>query len=81
MHRDRALEFFPVEETIRQLVNVAVENNPDELTLAVEYRAPGVAPDNYRVAEFVQATVGYDGRSEGGRRAVHLARAEVRAFF
>ncbi|MEK6571686.1 MAG: hypothetical protein AABZ61_09965, partial [Bacteroidota bacterium] len=36
---------------------------------------------DYRVAEFVQATVGYDGRSEGGRRAVHLARADVRAFF
>lgn len=36
---------------------------------------------DYRVAEFVQATVGYDGRSEGGRRTVHFARAEVRAFF
>ena len=36
---------------------------------------------DYRVADFVQATVGYDGRSEGGRPAVHLARAEVRAFF
>jgi len=36
---------------------------------------------DYRVTDFVQATVGYDGRSEGGRPAVHLARAEVRAFF
>jgi hypothetical protein len=36
---------------------------------------------DYRVADFVQATVGYDGRSEGGRPALHLARAEVRAFF
>jgi hypothetical protein len=36
---------------------------------------------DYRVADFVQATVGYDGRSEGGRPAIHTARAEVRAFF
>jgi hypothetical protein len=36
---------------------------------------------DYRVADFVQATIGYDGRSEGGEPAVHQARAEVRAFF
>lgn len=36
---------------------------------------------DYRVTEFVQATVNYDGRSEGGRSPVHTARAEVRAFF
>jgi hypothetical protein len=36
---------------------------------------------DYRVAEFIQATVGYDGRSEGARGVVHFARAEVRAFF
>jgi hypothetical protein len=36
---------------------------------------------DYRVAQFIQATVGYDGRSEGGSRTVHTARAEVQAFF
>jgi hypothetical protein len=36
---------------------------------------------DYRVTEFVQATMNYDGRSEGGRAPVHTARAEVRAFF
>jgi hypothetical protein len=36
---------------------------------------------DYRVTQFIQATVNYDGRSEGGRSAVHTARAEVRAFF
>ena len=36
---------------------------------------------DYRVAQFVQATLNYDGRAEGGRPAVHTARAEVRAFF
>lgn len=36
---------------------------------------------DYRVTQFVQATVSYDGRSEGGAPPVHTARAEVRAFF
>ena len=36
---------------------------------------------DYRVTQFIQATVNYDGRSEGGRTPVHTARAEVRAFF
>ena len=36
---------------------------------------------DYRVTEFIQATLNYDGRSEGGRSPVHTARAEVRAFF
>jgi hypothetical protein len=36
---------------------------------------------DYRVTQFVQATVNYDGRSEGGHPPVHTARAEVRAFF
>jgi len=36
---------------------------------------------DYRITNFFQATVGYDGRSEGSRRAIHLARAEARAFF
>lgn len=36
---------------------------------------------DYRVTEFIQATMNYDGRSEGGRAPVHTARAEVRAFF
>ncbi|MFN0158315.1 MAG: hypothetical protein ACKVRP_09630 [Bacteroidota bacterium] len=36
---------------------------------------------DYRVTQFIQATVNYDGRSEGARSPVHTARAEVRAFF
>jgi len=36
---------------------------------------------DYRVAQFIQANLSYDGRSEGGRAPVHTARAEVRAFF
>jgi hypothetical protein len=36
---------------------------------------------DYRVTNFIQATLTYDGRSEGGRLPVHTARAEVRAFF
>jgi len=36
---------------------------------------------DYRFGSFVQATLIYDGRSEGGRSPVHTARAEVRAFF
>jgi hypothetical protein len=36
---------------------------------------------DYRVAQFIQATVSYDGRSEGGSRTVHTARGEVQAFF
>ena len=36
---------------------------------------------DYRVTEFIQASMNYDGRSEGGRSPVHTARAEVRAFF
>lgn len=36
---------------------------------------------DYRLTEFIQATLNYDGRSEGGRSPVHTARAEVRAFF
>ncbi len=36
---------------------------------------------DYRITDFVQATMNYDGRSEGGAPPVHTARAEVRAFF
>ncbi|HEX9005690.1 MAG TPA: hypothetical protein VF889_00250, partial [Bacteroidota bacterium] len=36
---------------------------------------------DYRVTQFLQATVNYDGRTEGGAAPVHTARAEVRAFF
>lgn len=36
---------------------------------------------DYRLTEFIQSTMNYDGRSEGGRPPVHTARAEVRAFF
>jgi hypothetical protein len=36
---------------------------------------------DYRVTQFVQATVNYDGRSEGGSIPVHTASAEARVFF
>jgi hypothetical protein len=36
---------------------------------------------DYRVTDFIQSTVSYDGRTEGGRAPVHTGRAEVRAFF
>ncbi|MBM4160027.1 MAG: hypothetical protein FJ217_02905 [Ignavibacteria bacterium] len=36
---------------------------------------------DYRFNQYVQVTVGYNGRTEGGRRPVHTARAEARAFF
>jgi len=36
---------------------------------------------DYRVTQFIQSSVNYDGRSEGGGSPIHTARAEVRAFF
>ena len=36
---------------------------------------------DYRITQFLQATLNYDGRVEGGSSPVHTARAEVRAFF
>ncbi|MCX6135213.1 MAG: hypothetical protein NTU47_15495 [Ignavibacteriales bacterium] len=36
---------------------------------------------DYRISQYIQMTVNYDGRSEGGRGSVHNARAGVRAFF
>jgi hypothetical protein len=36
---------------------------------------------DYRVTQFLQATVNYDGRAEGGSLPVHTARAEIGAFF
>ncbi len=36
---------------------------------------------DYRVTQYVQATLNYDGRSENGGQAIHSGRAEVRAFF
>jgi hypothetical protein len=36
---------------------------------------------DYRLTGFLQTTVSYDGRTEGGAPVVHTARAEVRAFF
>ena len=36
---------------------------------------------DYRITQFLQATLNYDGRIEGGSSPVHTARAEVRAFF
>ncbi|HYQ87542.1 MAG TPA: hypothetical protein VES59_09895 [Bacteroidota bacterium] len=36
---------------------------------------------DYRMTQFLQSTISYDGRSEGGSPTVHTAKAEVRAFF
>jgi len=36
---------------------------------------------DYRLSQSLQLTFNYDGRSEGGRAAVHTARAEARAYF
>jgi len=36
---------------------------------------------DYRLVHFIQATLSYNGRSEGGRSPIHNAQAEVRAFF
>jgi len=36
---------------------------------------------DYRINSFLQSTVSYDGRLQGSNRAVHTARAEVRAYF
>jgi len=36
---------------------------------------------DYRMTQFLQTTMNYEGRTEGGAPPVHTARAEVRAFF
>jgi hypothetical protein len=36
---------------------------------------------DYRLSSFLQSTVSYDGRLQGANRAIHTARAEVRAYF
>jgi hypothetical protein len=36
---------------------------------------------DYRMTSFMQATLSYTGRAEGDRDTVHIARAEVKAFF
>ena len=36
---------------------------------------------DYRLSGNLQSTVSYDGRLQGGSRAIHTARAEVRAYF
>ncbi|MBI3586827.1 MAG: hypothetical protein HY088_06835 [Ignavibacteriales bacterium] len=36
---------------------------------------------DYRINQYMQVTVNYNGRSEGGNNAVHTARAEAKAFF
>ncbi|HVO73778.1 MAG TPA: hypothetical protein VMT35_07120 [Ignavibacteriaceae bacterium] len=36
---------------------------------------------DYRLASYLQSTVSYDGRLQGGGKAIHTARAEVRAYF
>ncbi len=35
----------------------------------------------YRISQFVQASLNYDGRNEGRQETIHTARASVRAFF
>ena len=72
-------------ELAREEVQLArgVDTYPFELTGG---RVPGktwiwrVAFD-YRMTQFLQATLNYEGRTEGGQKPVHTARAEVRAFF
>jgi len=72
-------------EAAREEVSLgrSVDSYPYELTGG---RVPGKtwlwrAALEYRLTNFVQASVNYDGRSEGGRSPVHTGRAEVRAFF
>ncbi len=36
---------------------------------------------DYRLSGNLQSTVSYDGRLQGSSRAIHTARAEVRAYF
>lgn len=36
---------------------------------------------DYRITQYIQVSVSYDGRSEGTRPAVHTGRAEAKAFF
>ncbi|HKB87863.1 MAG TPA: hypothetical protein VKD08_16925, partial [Ignavibacteriaceae bacterium] len=36
---------------------------------------------DYRINTFLQSTVSYDGRLQGSGKAIHTARAEIRAYF
>jgi hypothetical protein len=36
---------------------------------------------DYRMSANLQSTISYDGRAQGGNKAVHTLRAEVRAYF
>ncbi|MBS1517775.1 MAG: hypothetical protein JSS91_06780 [Bacteroidetes bacterium] len=36
---------------------------------------------DYSISKNLQATINYDGRSEGGRKVIHTGRAEIKAFF
>ena len=36
---------------------------------------------DYRVTNFIQATVSYNGRAEGGAKVIHTGTAELRAYF
>jgi hypothetical protein len=72
-------------ELIREEVQLAraVDAFPFELTGG---RVSGKtwiwrAAFEYRMTQFLQATMNYEGRAEGGGSPVHTARAEVRAFF
>lgn len=70
---------------------VALSNRPNSLTRPLAFELTNgkvegktflwqVAFD-YRINQYMQVTVNYNGRSEGGGNAVHTARAEAKAFF
>lgn len=65
------------------LFSSAVARFPFELTDGKAEGKNWVLRSNfdYRITAFLQATLSYLGRSEGGGTFVHTARAEVRAFF
>ena len=72
-------------ELIREEVALAraTDTFPYELTGG---RVPGKTwvwrtAFDYRMTQFLQATMNYEGRTEAGATPVHTARAEVRAFF
>jgi len=65
------------------LLSNALANIPFELTNGrvngKSYFWRGIF--DYSISKNIQASFNYDGRIEGGRKAVHTGRAEVRAFF
>lgn len=72
-------------EFVREEVQLAraVDSFPFELTGGRVVGKTWIwrAAFDYRMTQFLQATMNYEGRAEGGATPVHTARAEVRAFF